>query len=87
MNNSLCNVKLPIYNLGCDGKSTKTELSDKQINRDMQANELQAADIPAETKRLIAIEYDRLCKQHPNWKAHRLMRKAGEKYNVKFEFE
>ena len=85
MNNSLCNVKLPPYNLGCDGKPIPKE--PKQNNRELQAKDLDAASIPDATKKLIAAEYKRLCKQHPSWKAHRLMRKAGEKYNVKFVFE
>lgn len=83
--NSLCGAKLPIYNVGCDGKPIPKE--PKQNNRELQAKELEAANIPEETKRKIATEYMRLCRQHPDWKAHRLMRKAGEKYNVKFEFE
>jgi hypothetical protein len=83
--NSLCNVKLPEYNLGCDGKPIPKE--PKPNNRDLQLKELEAAtDIPEEKRKLIADEFMRLGKKYPTWKAHKLIRKAGEKYNVKFEF-
>jgi hypothetical protein len=43
--------------------------------------------ISAETKKLIAAEYMRLIRLHPKWKNSKAMRKAGEKYNVKFIIE
>lgn len=54
---------------------------------DLQLKELTAADIPEATKKLIAAEFIRLQRLHPNWKPSKMARKAGEKYNVKFEFE
>ena len=56
-------------------------------NRQLQGKGLEAANIPDDIKQKIAAEYWRLCKLHPAWKAHRAMRKAGEKFNIKFEFE
>jgi hypothetical protein len=78
-----CNVPV-ITGAGFIGKPKETA---KPSNRQLQAKELEAANIPDDKKKLIAAEYMRLCKLHPNWKAHRAMRKAGEKYNVKFDFE
>ena len=54
---------------------------------DPQAEALEIAEMPADTKKLIAAEYLRLRRIHPKWKLSKTMRKAGEKYNVKFEFE
>ena len=54
---------------------------------DPQAEALELSDMPANTKKLIAAEYMRLRRIHPKWKVSKAMRKAGEKYNVKFEFE
>ncbi len=51
---------------------------------DPQMKELELADMPADTKKLIAAEYMRLRKRHANWKVSKAMRKAGEKYSVKF---
>jgi hypothetical protein len=53
----------------------------------LQGKELEVADIPEDTKKLIAAEYMRLKRLHPNWKPSKAARKAGEKYNVKFMFE
>jgi hypothetical protein len=53
----------------------------------LQGQELTVADIPEDTKKLIATEYFRLKRLHPNWKPSKAERKAGEKYNVKFMFE
>jgi hypothetical protein len=53
----------------------------------LQGQELTTADIPEDTKKLIAAEFMRLKKLHPNWKPSKAARKAGEKYNVKFMFE
>lgn len=54
---------------------------------DPQLNELATANLPADLKKKIAIEYWKLKLAHPNWKVHKAMKRAGEKYNVKFEFE
>lgn len=53
----------------------------------LQENALQLSDIPANVKTKIAQEYKQLCIKHPLWKKHRAMRKAGEAFNIKFEFE
>jgi hypothetical protein len=56
--------------------------------KDNQLKEIgTAADLPIELKRKITIEYMRLRQIHPGWKPKKLARKAGEKYNVKFEFQ
>lgn len=68
-------------------KAINPELKEKQNNRELQAKELDAANIPDDTKKLIAAEYMRLCRLHPKWKNSKTMRKAGEKYSIKFEFE
>lgn len=54
---------------------------------DPQAEAIELTNIPEATKRLIAAEYMRLRRLHPNWKLSKTARKAGEKYSVKFEFE
>lgn len=54
---------------------------------DPQLNELATANLPAELKRKIAAEYFKLKLNHPNWKVYKAMKKAGEKHNVKFDFE
>lgn len=54
---------------------------------DPQLKELVTADLPADLKKKIAMEYWRLKVAHPNWKVHKAMKRAGEKFNVKFEFE
>ncbi len=55
--------------------------------KDNQLSEIQSAsDIPEEKRRLIAIEFARLRKKYPKWKGHKIARRAGEKYGVKFNF-
>lgn len=56
------------------------EITGKQINA------LRSADLPAELKLKIEKEFLRLITRHPNWKRHRAIRIAGEKFNVKFLF-
>jgi hypothetical protein len=58
-------------------KTTKAQLAEME----------NALAIPAETKKLIAAEYLRLIQLHPKWKNSKAMRKAGEKYNVKFDIK
>jgi hypothetical protein len=65
----------------------KFNFGPKETPKDLQAEELNAANIPANTKKLIATEYMRLRGLHPKWKPSKAARKAGEKYNVKFDFK
>jgi hypothetical protein len=60
---------------------------EKEKEGDFHLKQLDASGISADTKKLIASEYMRLRRLHPGWKVLKAMRKAGEKYNVKFEFE
>jgi hypothetical protein len=86
-NINTCPRVLPGNYVGCDGQPIKQVPDTNQDNHRLQAKELEAADIPDHTKKLIAVEYIRLCRLHPKWKAYKAMRKAGEKFNVKFVFE
>jgi hypothetical protein len=83
ISNVIPKVMVPIVNYN----KLPIEQHQKDNARELTRKDLNAADIPADKKKLIAAEYMRLCRKHPNWKAHKAMRKAGEKYNVKFTFE
>jgi hypothetical protein len=58
----------------------------KENYHEQATKDLEASSIPDDLKKLIAAEYVRLRGLHPEWKIYKAMRKAGEKYNVKFEF-
>jgi hypothetical protein len=69
--------------------TTKEEMGlikPEQLQTKMQ-EELSLATLPADLKKKVANEFARLCALHPGWKKHRGMRKAGEKYNLNFEFK
>lgn len=52
-----------------------------------QDESLSTADIPDETKKKIRDEFMKMAMNHPRWSRDKVMRKAGEKYNIKFSFE
>lgn len=54
------------------------EVPNQMPPADLQLNELALADLPADVKKKIAMEYWRLKLKHPNWKVHRAMKKAGK---------
>lgn len=82
------NIEFPIKPLNIDNLiPPNMELQrEKAKASDLQLKELNAADISAETKKLIAGEYVRLRRLHPKWRVSKAMRKAGEKYSIKFVF-
>jgi hypothetical protein len=77
---------VPISNPYPDSKSLQDQFERNKAWH-LQEQELTAADLPEDTKKLIAAEYKRLKRLHPTWKPSKAARKAGEKYNVKFMFE
>lgn len=82
---------VPIVNPYAESETvseTRKNLIEKAAAKAAQQSELESSiDISDATKKFIAAEYARLCRLHPNWKVSKAMRKAGEKYNVKFEFK
>lgn len=60
----------------------KTQEQEEAANDPMHVSNLSP-----EIRAKISSEYLRLKEQYPKWKEDRLMRKAGEKFNVKFIFE
>lgn len=79
-----------LYAIGNPGEPIPALTPEQQeMNKawQLQGKELEVADIPADTKKLIAAEYVRLKRLHPNWKPSKAARKAGEKYSVKFDFK
>lgn len=71
------NPTIPMLEESEKDKATKAQLAE-------MGNSLA---IPADTKKLIATEYMRLIRLHPKWKNSKAMRKAGEKYSIKFDIK
>jgi hypothetical protein len=80
----LKNHLLPLPIVSAPGVEQRKQID---VSRELTLKDMGVANIPDATKKLIAAEYMRLCRKHPNWKAHKAMRKAGEKYSVKFTFD
>jgi hypothetical protein len=59
----------------------------KLAKETMEHNNEALGNIPQDLRAKINAEYHRLQRKHPDWKMNRLLKNAGKKHNVKFEFE